>query len=97
MLAPIQPSQLFLLLLMSIFSFRKKSEYLLMPLLDQSEHHVLYRVTPFFKGDELVARGVEMEAWSVEDHGQGVCFHVFVYNQQPGVVIDYSTGDSRVE
>ena len=65
--------------------------------LDQSEHHVLYRVTPFFKGDELVARGVEMEAWSVEDHGQGVCFHVFVYNQQPGIVIDYSTGDSRVE
>ena len=38
-----------------------------------------------------------MEAWSVEDHGKGVCFHVFVYNQQPGVVIDYSTGDSHAE
>lgn len=65
--------------------------------LDQSDHHVLYRVTPFFKGDELVARGVEIEACSVEDHGQGVCFHVFVYNQQPGIVIDYSTGDSCAE
>lgn len=65
--------------------------------LDGTDNHVLYRVTPFFKGNELVARGVEMEAWSVEDHGKGVCFHVFVYNQQPGVVIDYSTGDSHAE
>ena len=65
--------------------------------LDESENHVLYRVTPFFKGNELVARGVEMEAWSLEDQGRGVCFHVFVYNYQPGIVIDYSTGDSHAE
>ena len=62
--------------------------------LDAHDGHVLYRVTPFFKGDELVARGVEMEAWSVEDEGSGVCFHVFVYNVQPGIEIDYRTGDS---
>ena len=44
-----------------------------------------------------MARGVEMEAYSVEDEGKGVCFHVFLYNIQPGVVLDYSTGESRVE
>lgn len=65
--------------------------------LDSTENHVLYRVTPFFRGNDLLARGVEMEAWSVEDHGRGVCFHVFVYNRQPGIVIDYSTGDSHAE
>lgn len=59
-------------------------------------NHVLYRVTPIFKGRELVARGVEMEAQSVEDHGEGVCFHVYVYNVQPGVEIDYRTGDNHV-
>ena len=63
--------------------------------LDRSENHVLYRVSPYFKGNELVARGVEMEAYSVEDNGEGVCFHVFVYNVQPGVAIDYLTGDSH--
>lgn len=57
-------------------------------------NHVLYRVTPIFEGDELVARGVEMEALSVEDGGKGVCFHVFVYNVQPGVTIDYATGEN---
>lgn len=57
-------------------------------------HHVLYRVTPMFRGNNLVADGVLMEAWSVEDHGAGVCFNVFVYNVQPGIVIDYATGDS---
>ncbi len=65
--------------------------------LDDSENHVLYRVTPYFKGSELLARGVEMEAYSVEDEGQGVCFHVFIYNVQPGIVLDYSTGKSRIE
>lgn len=65
--------------------------------LDDSENHVLYRVTPYFKGRELLARGVEMEAYSVEDEGKGVCFHVFIYNIQPGIVLDYSTGKSRVE
>lgn len=60
----------------------------------ETGNHVLYRVTPVFQGDELVARGVEMEALSVEDDGEGVCFHVYVYNVQPGVEIDYATGDS---
>ena len=55
-------------------------------------NHVLYRVTPVFKGDNLLAIGVEMEAYSVEDEGKGTCFNVFVYNVQPGVTIDYSTG-----
>ena len=66
-----------------------------MKYLDDSENHVLYRVTPYFKGDELLSRGVEMEAYSVEDDGAGVCYHVFVYNVQPGVEIDYRTGDNR--
>ena len=55
----------------------------------------MYRVTPFFKGDELVARGVEMEAESVKD--QKISFHVFVYNIQPGIEIDYTTGHSWEE
>lgn len=57
-------------------------------------NHVLYRVTPAFAGTELVARGVEMEAYSVEDQGRGVCFHVYCYNVQPGVEIDYATGEN---
>ena len=59
--------------------------------------HVLYRVTPYFKGNELVCRGVELEACSVEDRGRDLCFHVFLYNVQPGVRIDYRTGESRAE
>ena len=59
-------------------------------------NHVLYRVTPYFRGDELLARGVEIEAYSVEDAGRDLCFHVFVYNVQPGIVIDYQTGENRV-
>lgn len=58
--------------------------------------HVLYRVTPIFEGDNLVAKGVQMEAYSVEDQGDGVCFNVFVYNVQPGITIDYATGSSRL-
>ena len=61
----------------------------------QSGNHVLYRVTPVFQGSELVARGVQMEARSVEDEGAGVSFNVFCYNVQPGVAIDYATGESR--
>ncbi len=57
-------------------------------------NHVLYRVTPIFYEDELVARGVHMEAQSVEDGGEGVSFNVYVYNVQPGVVIDYETGSN---
>ena len=60
----------------------------------ETGNHVLYRVTPAFVGSELVARGVEMEAYSVEDDGQGVCFHVYCYNVQPGVEIDYATGEN---
>lgn len=59
-----------------------------------SGNHVLYRVTPVFKGKELVARGVHMEGYSVEDKGKGVCFNVYCYNVQPGVKIDYKTGKS---
>ena len=58
--------------------------------------HVLYRVTPYFKDAELVARGVEMEAYSVEDSGKSLSFHVFIYNVQPGIEINYLTGESRV-
>ncbi len=59
-------------------------------------NHVLYRVTPIFLGDELVARGVQMEAYSVEDDGDGICFNVFVYNIQPDIEIDYLDGESRI-
>lgn len=61
---------------------------------NNSDNHVLYRVTPIFKEDNLVASGVLMEAYSVEDNGNGVCFNVFVYNVQPGINIDYATGRS---
>lgn len=63
----------------------------------ETGNHVLYRITPVFLEEELVARGVQMEAWSVEDSGEGICFHVYVYNVQPGVVIDYATGGSYPE
>lgn len=61
-----------------------------------TDNHVLYRVTPVFDGDNLVAEGVEIEAASVEDKGASLQFHVFCYNIQPGVVIDYKTGDSHL-
>lgn len=61
---------------------------------EETGNHVLYRVTPIFKDAELVARGVQMEAWSVEDDGAGVCFNVYAYNVQPGVEINYATGES---
>lgn len=62
---------------------------------EETGNHVLYRVTPVFENDNLVASGVMMEAWSVEDQGKGVCFNVYCYNVQPGVEIDYETGESR--
>lgn len=61
----------------------------------ETGNHVLYRVTPVFEGDNLLAKGVTMEAYSVEDDGECVCFHVFVPNVEPGVVIDYATGESH--
>ncbi len=57
-------------------------------------NHVLYRVTPIFEGDNLLANGVEIEAYSVEDNGQGISFNVFAYNVQPEVTINYETGES---
>ncbi len=63
----------------------------------ETENHVMYRATPIFDGDNLVASGVLIEGWSVEDNGEGICFCVYAYNCQPGVVIDYATGDSHLE
>lgn len=57
-----------------------------------SGNHVVYRVTPDFRLNELVARGVQIEAWSVEDSGKGICLNIYLYNTQPGVAIDYETG-----
>ena len=62
----------------------------------ETDHHVLLRVTPLMDGTNLVADGVLMEAMSVEDNGAGICFNVYCYNVQPGVIIDYATGESRL-
>ena len=62
----------------------------------ETGNHVLYRVTPIFTGDDLVADGVEMEALSMEDDGEGISFHIFAYNNQPGISINYATGDSTL-
>ena len=61
----------------------------------ETGNHVMYRVTPVYSGNELVARGVRMEAYSVEDKGDGILFHVYVFNIQPGVVINYADGSSK--
>lgn len=63
----------------------------------ETGNHVMYRVTPVFEGDNLLCSGVLMEALSVEDGGKGVCFNVYCYNAQPGVIIDYSTGENFAE
>lgn len=63
---------------------------------EQTDNHVLYRVTPVYDKDALVASGVQMEGYSVEDKGKGICFNVFVHNVQPGVQIDYETGESEL-
>ena len=63
---------------------------------NKTKNHVLYRVTPLYDGDNLVAKGVQMEAYSVEDNGKGVKFNVFVYNVQDGIDIDYKTGESKL-
>ena len=60
----------------------------------ETGNHVLYRVTPLFDGNNLVATGVQMEAESVEDKGDGILYNVFCYNIQPGITIDYKSGDS---
>lgn len=64
---------------------------------EKSGNHVLYRVTPYFEGDNLVASGVLIEALSVEDGGEGICFNVYCYNVQPGIMIDYATGESCLD
>jgi len=63
----------------------------------ESGDSVLYRVTPVYEGSELVARGVQMEAFSLGDGGESICFNVYCYNVQPGVEIDYATGESRAD
>ena len=60
----------------------------------ETGNHVMYRVTPMFAGKNLLASGVRMEAYSVEDNGEGICFHVFAYNVQPGITINYATGEN---
>lgn len=65
--------------------------------IEKTQNHVLYRVTPDFKDNELVARGVQIEAWSVEDSGNGISFNVYCYNIQPGVIINYNDGSSEAK
>ncbi len=72
-------------------------ENLVAQYVEKTGNHVLYRVTPCYEGDNLVASGVLMEAFSVEDEGAGVCFNVYCYNVQPGILIDYATGESRLD
>ena len=62
----------------------------------KTNNHVLYRVTPVFEGTNLLATGVEIEAYSIEDHGEGIKFNVFVYNIEDKVIIDYQTGESKL-
>lgn len=71
----------------------KIAEYML----KHENNHVLYRVSPIYVENNLVASGVQMEAYSVEDNGNGICFNIYVYNIQPGITIDYSTGKSSIE
>jgi len=62
----------------------------------ETGNHVLYRVTPIYEGNNLVASGVQMEAKSVEDKGKGICFNIYAYNNQPGITIDYADGSSHL-
>lgn len=64
--------------------------------IQETNNHVLYRVTPIFEGNNLLANGVLMEGYSVEDKGAGVSYCVFAYNVQPGIEIDYATGESKL-
>lgn len=63
----------------------------------ETENHVLFRVTPIYNGNNLVASGVQMEGYSIEDAGEGICFNVFVYNVQPGIDINYADGSNALE
>ena len=69
-------------------------ETMVLDYIKETGNHVMYRVTPVFVGDNLLAQGVLMEGWSVEDNGDGICFCVFMYNVQPGVILEYETGNN---
>lgn len=71
-------------------------ENLIAEYVEETNNHVLYRVTPIFEGDNLLATGVQMEGYSVEDNGEEICFNVFAYNAQPGITINYATGESKL-
>lgn len=71
-----------------------KFEEMVRDYIKETGNHVMYRVTPYFDGQNLIATGVQMEAWSVEDNGEDICFNVFIYNVQDGIYIDYATGES---
>lgn len=71
-------------------------ENMVVDYIQETSNHVLYRVTPIFEGNSLVANGVLMEGYSVEDKGAGVSYCVFAYNVQPGIEIDYATGESKL-
>ena len=72
-------------------------EMMIVRYIEKTGNHVMYRVTPVFIDNELLCRGLEMEAYSVEDNGEGINFHVFYHNVQPGIVIDYKTGNTTEE
>lgn len=63
--------------------------------INNTNNHVLYRVTPIYEGENLVASGILIEAYSIEDNGKGICFNVYIYNTEDGVDIDYKTGESK--
>lgn len=63
----------------------------------ETENHVLYRVTPIYKYNELVARGINLEAYSIEDNGKGIRFNIYIYNVQDGIEINYKTGESKLK
>jgi len=65
--------------------------------IERTNNQVLYRVTPIFEDNDLLCKGVVMEGWSLQDDGAGICFNVFCYNVQPGIVIDYSNGDNYID
>lgn len=71
-------------------------ENLIADYVEETGNHVIYRVTPIFEGDNLLATGVQMEGYSVEDDGAEICFNIFAYNAQPDIEINYATGESRL-
>lgn len=69
-------------------------ENLVADYIKETRNHVMYRVTPVFEDDNLLCKGIQIEAFSVEDKGEGICFNVFCYNAQPSIKINYETGES---